>query len=125
MRSFFAVLVLMASVVAIPVVRGQEQATPTGLAGKWHFVLDTQGGDRELDANFTVADGKVGGTFGKGEAKGTVNGEKFSLEFPFDSDEVGKGTMKVDGKLATDQLTGSWSFQTYDGSFKATRPKVN
>ena len=39
------------------------------------------------------------------------------------SDEVGKGTLTIKGKLADDKLTGSWSFQTYDGTFQATRAK--
>ena len=101
-----------------------SSAAVSGLAGKWHFVFDTGDGTREFDADFAVAEGKVTGTFGKDEVKGTTEGEKFSLAFDANSEEAGKGTLKMDGKVAADQLSGSWSFQTYDGTFKAMRPKT-
>ena len=93
------------------------------LAGKWHFTLSTDGGPREYDAEFLVTDGKVGGKFGKNDVKGTTQADKFNLEFPADSEEAGSGTLKLDGKVADDQLSGNWSFQTYDGTFKAARVK--
>ena len=124
MRKFFAALALLtAAVISVPALHGQDSTGSASLTGKWHFVIDTGSDNREFDADFSVADGKVTGTFDKDEVKGTVEGEKFKLEFPHNSDEVGKGVLKIDGKIAADQLSGSWSFQTYDGSFKATRPK--
>lgn len=112
----------LAAITLVSVAQGQSAAT-AGLAGKWHFVFATDGGDREFDADFVVSDGKVSGTFGKDQVKGTADGEKFNLEFPVESEEAGKGILKMNGKVATEELNGSWSFQAYDGQFKATRPK--
>jgi hypothetical protein len=94
------------------------------LAGKWHFVLDTEGGDREIEADFAVdSNGKVTGTFGKAAVAGTYFNKKLDLAFDFTSDEVSttaemaiKGTLDEKGGLS-----GSWKFSEYDGTFKATR----
>ncbi len=91
------------------------------VAGKWHFVLDTEGGDRTMDANFQQDGKKVTGKFAKDDVKGTFSDGKLNLEFPMNSDEVGPGTMKITGELAADALTGKWAFQEYSGTYKATR----
>jgi hypothetical protein len=123
-------LAILAALLALTFVGASAQNSSTastrGLTGKWHVVFDTSDGTREFDAQFTVADGKVGGTFGKynDEVKGTIDGEKFALEFPTNSDEAGKGILKLTGKIADEKLSGSWSFQTYDGTFAATRLKT-
>ena len=125
MRNFFLLLALFATVAICPNLRGQNSAPANpGLAGKWHFVFDTEGGPRDFDADFTVSGTRVGGTFGKSEVKGDLVGQRFELTFPTESDEVGPGTLKLIGKIAANQLTGSWAFQSYDGTFKATRPKA-
>jgi hypothetical protein len=93
------------------------------LAGKWHFVLQTEGGDRTYEATFTVDGDKVGGKWDKYDVKGTFTDGKLALEFPVNSDEAGEGILKITGKLEKDELTGTWSFQTYEGEFKATRAK--
>lgn len=106
----------------------QESPSPSAatgdVSGKWHFIFDTEGGDRTFEADFKT-DGKVvTGTWGgKPEVKGTFQDGKLELEFPTVSDEAGPGTLKITGKLA-DALTGTWSFQSYAGTFKATRPKA-
>jgi hypothetical protein len=107
---------------------GQQTATPqhSTIDGKWHFVLDTPGGDREIDAEFTVdADGKVTGTFGKTDVAGTFRDGHLALEFSMTSVESGEtAPMKIDGKLDdTMALAGTWGFSSYDGTFKASRPK--
>ena len=94
-----------------------------GIEGKWQFVLDTEGGDREAPAEFTLDGKTIGGKWGEQPTKGTFADGALSLEFDFESNEVGKGVMKIDGKLDGDTLTGNWKFQEYSGTFKATRPK--
>jgi hypothetical protein len=93
--------------------------------GKWHFVFNTQGGDREFDADFTIdAEGKVSGTFGKSAAAGTYKDGHLQLAFDTTTEEGETGQLQLDGKLdETAALTGSWTFSSYDGTFKAARPK--
>jgi hypothetical protein len=106
-------------------------AEPDSVAGKWHFVFDTPGGDREFDALFEVNADKVTGKWGISESDkngaavaGTYSEKKLALEFPANSEEVGPGTMKITGQLADDgTLSGDWSFQDYSGTFKATKVK--
>ena len=108
------------SLISLP--SGSAQS-PGGIAGKWHFVLQTQDGDRTYDATFTEDGDRVGGKWDKYEVKGTFIGGKLNLEFPAASDEVGEGVLKITGQLAKGELTGTWSFQTYDGKFTAARAK--
>ena len=108
------------SLVFLPFASAQTSAD---IAGKWHFVLQTTDGDRTYDPTFTVDGDKVGGKWGDSDVKGTFTNGKLDLEFPVNSEEVGAGTLKITGQLEKDQLTGTWSFQTYDGKFKATRAK--
>jgi hypothetical protein len=99
----------------------------TGVNGKWHFVLETPGGDREADSELTVdADGKVTGTFGKSAVTGTFKDGQLDLAFQFTSDELGETSpLKISGKLdESSALAGTWEFSTYNGTFKATRPKA-
>jgi hypothetical protein len=99
----------------------------TGIVGKWHFVIETPGGDREADADLAVdQDGKVTGRFGTSDVAGTYKEGQLDLNFSFTSDEVGEtAPLKVNGKLDdTSALTGTWEFISYSGTFKATRPKA-
>ena len=119
---------LLLIAVAICMVSGSMTTTAqdTGVSGKWHFVLDTPGGDREIDAEFVVAaDGKVTGNFGKTSAVGTYQDGKLTLDFEMTAEESGEtGRMKILGKLDDKAaLTGNWQFSSYDGSFTALRPK--
>jgi hypothetical protein len=107
--------------------KGATATTITGIVGKWHFVLETPGGDREADADLAVdQDGKVTGTFGTSDVAGTYKEGQLDLNFPFTSDEVGEtAPLKFNGKLDdTSALTGTWEFISYSGTFKATRPKA-
>lgn len=122
-------LVIAAAVVCLAVGRPNLQAQTTssesGVDGKWHFVLQTPGGEREVDADFTVdKDGNVTGKWGNADATGTYKDGKLSLNFQFTSDEAGvTDAMKIDGKLdETVALGGDWAFSEYNGTFKATRP---
>jgi hypothetical protein len=112
---------LVCLVMGRPVLHAQD----AGINGKWHFVLETQGGDREVDADLTVDnDGNVTGKWGNADVAGTYKEGKMSLNFQFTSDEVGiTSAMKIDGKLDdTAALAGDWAFSEYNGTFKATRP---
>lgn len=116
--------VLACFVIGFPAVQAQDSAS-SGVNGKWHFVLSTPGGDREVDANFTVDnDGNVTGKWGNADVTGTWKEGKLSLSFDFTSDEVGvTAPMKIDGKLdETAALAGDWAFSEYIGTFKAMRP---
>lgn len=116
---------LAALCIAAPFARvAKAQNDAAKVDGKWHFVLDTEGGTREVDAEFHQDGNKVTGTWGSATVKGTFADGALSLEFQLNSDEAGPGTMKIDGKLSGDQLTGNWAFQTYDGTFKAARSKA-
>ena len=108
------------SCIAIP---SSSAQTSADISGKWHFVLQTSDGDRTYDPTFTLDGQNVGGKWEKDDIKGTFIDGKLNLEFPANSDEVGAGILKITGQLEKDQLTGTWSFQTYDGKFKATRAK--
>jgi hypothetical protein len=109
-----------------------KTAEPATVAGKWHFVFDTEGGDRLIDSVFEQNAEKVTGKWDVSGTKkdgdpvaGTFSQNQLTLEFPINSDEAGPGTMTLKGKLADDgTLTGSWGFQTYSGTFKATRGKA-
>ena len=122
-------LVIAAAVVCLatgrPNLQAQATSTDSGVDGKWHFVLETPGGEREVDADFTVdKDGNVTGKWGNADASGTYKEGKLSLNFQFTSDEAGvTDAMKIDGKLdETAALGGDWAFSEYNGTFKASRP---
>ena len=102
-------------------------AASTTIVGKWHFVLETPGGDREADAELSVdQDGKVTGKFGSSDVAGTYKDGKLDLDFPFTSDELGQtAELKFAGKLDdASELTGTWEYVSYSGTFKAMRPKA-
>ena len=120
------VLAAALALVAIgrPTVQAQDTAT-NGITGKWHFVLETPGGDREVDADFAIDnDGNVTGKWGNADVAGTWKEGKLTLSFQFTSDEAGvTDAMKINGKLdETAALTGDWAFSEYNGTFKAQRP---
>jgi hypothetical protein len=118
-------LVIAAALICLFMGRPILPAQDTGINGKWHFVLETPGGDREVDADFAVdSDGKVTGKWGNTDVAGTYTDGKLSLNFQFTSDEVGvTSAMKIDGKLdETAALAGDWAFTEYNGTFKAMRP---
>jgi hypothetical protein len=93
-----------------------------GLPGKWHFVLDTEGGPREADAVIALDGDKVSGKWAeKTDIKGTFSDSQIDLSFPLVSEEAGEGVLTLKGKLDGDTLSGNWSFLTYSGSFRASR----
>ncbi len=119
------ILVLAAAVICLVMGRPFVHAQDAGINGKWHFVLETPGGDREVDADLAVdADGNVTGKWGNADVAGTYKDGKLALEFQFTSEEVGAtAPMKIGGKLdETAALTGDWAFSEYNGTYKATRP---
>jgi hypothetical protein len=118
-------LVIAAAMACLVMGRPMAHAQDAGINGKWHFVLATPGGDREVDADFTVdPDGNVTGKWGSSDVAGTYKDGKLALDFQFTSEEVGAtAAMKLDGKLDdTAALAGDWAFSEYNGTYKATRP---
>jgi len=126
-RTVFAVLAVLGFLFVTP---GRTAESDT-IAGKWHFVFDTPGGDREFDSILEQAADKVTGKWNVTDTKkdgdpvaGTYAAKKLALEFTANSEEVGPGTMKITGLLADDgTLSGDWAFQDYSGTFKATKVK--
>lgn len=119
---------LLVAVAMVCLIAGRQMgsAQDAGINGKWHFVMDTPGGDREVDAEFSVAaDGKVTGKWGTTDVVGTYKDGKLDLSFPTTSEESGEtAALKLVGKLdATAALVGTWEFSLYSGTFKATRSK--
>lgn len=99
----------------------QSTAQSPTVSGKWHFIIQTEGGERLADPVFQQNGDQVTGKWGDADVKGTFSGGKLDLAFPYTSDEAGPGILKIKGALNGDTLTGSWEFQEYNGSFKATR----
>ena len=98
------------------------QAAADDVSGGWAFVMETPGGTRNADATFKVDGKTVTGTWGerKTEVRGTFADNTLDLSFPIES-ENGPGTLGIKAKLANNELTGTWSFQEYSGTLKATR----
>jgi hypothetical protein len=118
-KLFFGLMAVVVSFGAgAPLAHAQAQP----ISGKWHFVLQTEGGDRTADPNFLADGDQVTGKWGDADVKGSFKDGKLDLAFPYNSDEAGAGTLKIKGELKDGALTGTWEFQDYSGSFKATRP---
>ena len=119
-------IALLCTIAAPALLHAQNTAPATGITGKWHFVLDTSGGPRDFDADFTIdPDGNVGGTFGKSTVVGTFKEGHLLLDFSTTSEEAGEtAQLKIDGKFEDPAtLAGNWQFSSYDGTFRAIRPK--
>ena len=104
----------------------QDTHADTRINGKWHFVFDTQGGDREFNADFTVdADGNVTGTWEKSPVAGTFKDGHLLMVFDITSEEANEtAPLHLDGKIDdSSTITGTWQFSSYDGTFKAAHPK--
>jgi hypothetical protein len=111
---------------AAPAAQAQSATPDKRINGKWHFVFDTTGGDREFNAEFTVdADGNVTGTWEKAPATGTFKDGHLLMVFDVTSEEANEtAPLHLDGKIDdSDTITGNWQFSSYDGAFKATHPK--
>ena len=93
------------------------------VSGSWHFVFQTPGGEREMDASLKVDGGQVTGKFADADVKGTYKEGAMELAFPFNSSEGGPGTMSIKGSLASGALSGAWEFAGYSGTFTAKRPQ--
>jgi beta-galactosidase len=99
-------------------------ASAAGLAGAWKFVLDTPVGTREVAVVLEQNGGAVGGTWDKTTpVKGTFAAGSVDMAFPIETQEAGKGTIKLTGALDGESISGKWAFQEYGGTFKAARVK--
>ncbi|HVO97829.1 MAG TPA: hypothetical protein VMT15_07170 [Bryobacteraceae bacterium] len=118
--------VFVVAMVCLVLSRQTAKAQDAGINGKWHFVMDTEGGNREMNAEFAVdGDGKVTGKFGDTAIAGTFRDGKLDLSFPMTAHETGEmSSLRLTGKLdGASSLTGNWEFSQYGGTFKATRQK--
>ena len=132
-KLLLAVLAIALTAIVLPTPGSfvaHAQDTPASpdkrIDGKWHFVFDTQGGDREFEAEFSVdADGKVTGTWNNKPATGTYKDGHLLMAFDTYSEEANEtAQLQLDGKIDdSSTLTGNWAFSSYDGTFKATHPK--
>lgn len=95
------------------------------VAGKWDFVLDTEGGERRASPTFQVDGKTVTGKWDTSEVKGTYEDGKLELEFPFVATEDNMtGTLKISGTVEGEKMTGKWEFEGYSGTFVATKAKT-
>ena len=117
---------MLGATLVVPFSAAQDKpaAAPATVAGKWHFVFFTDGGDRVFEPVFQQDGDKVTGKWAvDGDVKGTFTEGKLNLSFPMNSEEAGPGTLTIKGTLADEGLAGDWAFNDYTGSFKATRIK--
>ena len=123
MKKILMIAAVVCLVAGYPVLRGQD----AGINGKWHFVLETPGGERDLDADFTVdPEGNVTGKWANADVAGTYKDGALALTFQFTSEEAGAtADMKLNGKMDdSGAIAGDWAFSEYNGTFKATRPSA-
>jgi hypothetical protein len=124
MKNLLALFILLiGSALLIPFGTAKTVKDAPTVAGKWHFVMMTEGGDRIMEPEFKQDGDQVTGKWGNDDVKGTFSDGKLNLEFRVTPEEHGPGTLKLKGSLADDALTGNWFFDEYSGEFKATRIK--
>ena len=126
MKNFLPMFILLigaALLVPFGSAKTMHTNADASVVGKWHFLLDTPGGDRPFDADFKLDGDKVSGKWGDADVKGTFSDGKLNLEFVINTEEAGSGTLKLKGTLDGDTLTGDWAFLDYSGGFKGTRAK--
>ena len=119
MAKFFAILAALAFAFSLP----RASAQSDDLTGQWHFVIQTEGGERTADPTFQLEGQSVTGKWDKADVKGTFVSGRLDLAFAYHSEEAGPGTLKIKGELKDGAISGTWEFQEYTGSFKATRAK--
>ncbi len=100
-------------------------ATPldaAGVAGKWQFVLQTDGGPREAAVELTTDADAVSGTWdATTKVQGTFKDGALTLSFPLYSPDAGfTATLTLKGQIEGDAIAGTWAFGEYSGQFKAT-----
>ncbi len=104
--------------------QGTAASQSGDISGKWQFVFNTEGGDRESTADFKLDGDQVTGKWNTADVKGTFKDGDLDLAFPYNSEEAGMtGTLKMKGKLKEGKLIGTWQFGDYNGAFTGTRQK--
>lgn len=93
------------------------------LDGNWSFMFNSDDGDRAATATFKVEGGQVTGRFAeRADVKGTYDGGKFELKFPFVYNEAGlEGEIKLTGKVDAGKITGNWEYAGYAGTFSGNK----
>jgi hypothetical protein len=94
------------------------------ISGKWRFVFNTEGGEREATPAFEQHGDKLTGKWNQTDVQGTFVEGHLDLSFPYYSEEAAtSGTLKIKGRAEGDGLKGTWEFADYSGTFAATRVK--
>jgi subtilisin-like proprotein convertase family protein len=94
--------------------------------GKWKMNVKDNGGEviRQLNLEIAIAEGKATGKLASSDLLGSYSDGVLNLEFPYvDEESGGKGTLKLNGKLEGEKLTGDWKFGASGGTFDAVRAK--
>jgi len=68
------------------------------ISGKWHFVLQTEDGERIIAPTFQQDGEKITGKWRDGDVKGTFSNGKLDVDVPVNSEEVGPGILKLKGR---------------------------
>ena len=108
--------VVLVALTAIPALSAAD------LSGKWKLVWDTEGGIRHSEWAITQEGESLTVKTDGQTLKGTIDGERISLEGKFYSAEAGySSTLKVNGTVSDGTLKGSGTWDQYGMAFTGTR----
>jgi len=94
------------------------------ISGTWEFTFQTEAGVRHGTFVLNEPDGTTitGLMDNTTELNGTYSDAVLTLEFKFFSPDAGfSDTAKLTAKHEGDQLTGTWQFAEYSGTFEGKR----
>lgn len=93
-----------------------------GVGGTWKLIVDTGEGTREYEMVMTQDGARVVAKLGDDQIKGTFENDALELAGEYYSPEEGyRAPLRLSGKLANGELSGSIHWDTYDVTFRATR----
>jgi hypothetical protein len=92
------------------------------LSGDWKFAPGAEGGERRADTTLRVGQAAVTGRWRRTAVTGESAEGMLDRAFRFTSDEGGfTDTLRIEGILENETLTGMWAFAQYAGAFVAKR----
>ncbi len=111
----FALLVLAATLLALPLAAGD-------LAGTWNFTWDTEGGVRKSTMEIQQDGKKLSAKLDATELSGEGDADGFVLSGKLYAPEAGySGVLKIEGRLEGEKLTGKGAWDAHGLSFTAVR----